>query len=226
LKGKEKMNKRCLYSLVMLLLGLLTISVVGCAAAPEPRPTVLSFSATPMEISYGDSTTLEWSTSGAKSVTIQPDIGNAGPSGSLKLSPAGTTTYDLTASNDVGNTIASVTVTVVPANVGQPDLVVTDIFCEGCELYYKIKNQGNAVAKPSKSHLYRSGYTTYQTPRAIDWVDYLDPGEEITTTFPNLDLMYYGWCQCYGVYTICVDVDKQVEESNEDNNCVTKNVIQ
>jgi subtilase family serine protease len=218
------MNRHYLYAPIILLLEVVILSTAGCVTKPPEQavPTIYSFSASPTEINPGQWTTLEWSTSGTTSATIQPEITDVGPSGSLKLSPDKTTTYKLSATNEAGNTTASVTVTVIPVSTGKPDLVVTDIFCVACELYYKIKNQGNADAKPSKSHLYTYGYASYKRPRAVDWVDSLAAGQEITTTFPNLDLQQFSaWCRCGDIFTICVDIDNAVDESNEDNNCMT-----
>ncbi|MBN2463740.1 MAG: hypothetical protein JXB43_09115 [Dehalococcoidia bacterium] len=231
----NKNKHEYIYILTILLLGALIIWASGCATKPpeQSMPAIYSFTAIPAEINPDQWTTLEWNTSGTTSATIQPEVGSVGPSGSLKLSPDQTTTYELIATNEAGSTTASVTVTVIPVVTGKPDLVITDIFgYDGQTLYYRIKNQGNADAKPSKTHFYVWGTTdyNYKRPRAVDWVDSLTAGEEIATTFPNLDLTYdrggfrvrVPAADPYDVeiFKICADVDNEVDESNEDNNCL------
>ena len=219
------MNRCCLYPLVSLLLGVLILSTSVCAPGPpQPEaPIIISLTTSPGEINPGQWTTLEWKVSGATSVTIQPGIRSPGPSGSLKLSPAQTTTYELTATNEAGSATSSVTVTVIPVVVGKPDLVITDIFGYDKEtLYYKIKNQGNADAGLFKTYLYVPhlipDYGFVNRPRAIDRISSLAAGEEITATFPNLDLSYDPFI--YRVFKICADVENAVDESDESNNCL------
>lgn len=60
---------------------------------------ISSFDASPDSITPGESAVLNWHVSGVSNVTIEPDIGVAEPTGTLNVSPAGTTTYKLTASN-------------------------------------------------------------------------------------------------------------------------------
>jgi subtilase family serine protease len=214
------MGSHCFYRLIILLLAALISCIVGCTAEPprQPVPTINSFNAMPAEINPGQWTTIEWSTSGAKKITISPEINNVGSSGSLSLSPNETTTYVLTATNEAGSTTASAVVKVMPVDIGKPDLLITDIFCEGCILHYKIKNQGNAIAMPSRSQL----IVAVPTSKVIDWVDYLDAGEEVNTTFPSLVMGGDQHCWCAGTFKICADIDNEVEESNEDNNCLTQ----
>jgi hypothetical protein len=232
----EQMHKNphaTIYSLIAVTLT--SIFIWGCACAPKTPeqivPNINSFSADKTDIYPGQSITLEWNTARANSIDIQPGIGKVGPSGSLTLSPNQTCDYILTATNEAGSTTASVLVTVMPEAMTKPDLVITDIFgYDGKTLLYKIKNQGNAEAKPSKTHLYVVGYMTYARPRAVDHVDPLAPGEEITTTFPNLDFTYdqqgfrlEATSDEYleeKTFTICADVDNEIDESNEDNNCL------
>ena len=80
------------------------------------RPRIDSFTATPSTIAPGGSSTLRWSTTGAKNVaSISPDPGSVTPgaSGSRVVTPSSTTTYTLRASNNDGDSdTASVTVTV------------------------------------------------------------------------------------------------------------------
>ncbi len=60
---------------------------------------ISSFDASPDTIAPGESAILNWHVSGVSNVTIEPDIGVVEPTGTLSVSPTGTTTYKLTASN-------------------------------------------------------------------------------------------------------------------------------
>lgn len=80
------------------------------AHAPSPaKPTIQSFLATPSVIGASQSTTLAWTVSDATSLTLN---GSAVTGASTSVSPAGTTTYTLAATNAQGTTTASATVTV------------------------------------------------------------------------------------------------------------------
>lgn len=82
-----------------------------------PAPTIDTFSAQPATIGSGGSTTLEWATGNALTVSIEPDIGLRPVDGSLTVSPAATTTYTLTATGAGGSRTTQATVTVIPAPV-------------------------------------------------------------------------------------------------------------
>jgi hypothetical protein len=73
---------------------------------------ISSFDASPDSITPGESAVLNWHVSGVSNVTIEPDIGVAEPTGTLNVSPAGTTTYKLTASNSEKEDAAYCTVAV------------------------------------------------------------------------------------------------------------------
>jgi len=66
-------------------------------------PTVLSFTAMPSTISSGQTSTLSWNVVGATSVSIDNGIGTVAASGTIAVSPAATTMYNLTATNTVGS---------------------------------------------------------------------------------------------------------------------------
>ena len=92
----------------------------GAASAPVTvtvaqagAPAITSFTATPPQIAPGGQTTLSWSVTNALTVLIDRGIGAQGPSGSVTVSPATTTTYTLTANGPGGQTTAQVTVAVV-----------------------------------------------------------------------------------------------------------------
>jgi formylglycine-generating enzyme required for sulfatase activity len=79
---------------------------VRVIVTPKPeitKPEINFFRASPRELSEGEETTLTWSVSGATKVTIEPEIGNVKSEGEEVLSPDKTTTYTLTATNEVGS---------------------------------------------------------------------------------------------------------------------------
>jgi uncharacterized protein YkwD/chitodextrinase len=75
-------------------------------------PVIASFSAIPLVITAGQSTTLSWSVTGATSISLDNGVGNVTGSSSKTLSPSRTSTYKLTATNGNGSVTAAVTVTV------------------------------------------------------------------------------------------------------------------
>jgi len=76
-----------------------------------PLPKIIQFSASPMSILSGQSSTLLWVVDNATSQTITT-LGSVVAAGSQSVSPAATTTYTLTATNAAGSVTATATVTV------------------------------------------------------------------------------------------------------------------
>lgn len=74
-------------------------------------PRIIQFSATPPSISSGQSTTLQWIVENANTVNIS-GIGSVPLTGSQSISPASTTSYTLTATNNQGSVTATTTVNV------------------------------------------------------------------------------------------------------------------
>jgi len=83
----------------------------NCNITP-PAPLV-SISADPDGIAYGETSTLSWTSTNADTVTIDQGIGAVDPSGSTPVSPAETTTYTITATGPGGTATDSVTVAVL-----------------------------------------------------------------------------------------------------------------
>ena len=82
---------------------------------PSPTlPRITSFSAAPGEIDAGQSATLSWTVTGDGPIEVSIDNGGGTftGSGDTTVSPSGTTTYTLTASNSAGSVDDSATVTV------------------------------------------------------------------------------------------------------------------
>ena len=84
---------------------------------PSGPPAIASFTASPTSITYGSSSTLSWSVSGATSVSINQGVGTVSSSGTKSVSPSSTTTYTLTAGNSAGDTTATAAVTVTAAGI-------------------------------------------------------------------------------------------------------------
>ena len=215
--------------LTAILLTVLVGSAAGCAAVaptgPVAKPAINSFTASPASIDAGQKTTMSWDVSGAATITIQPDIiGTVGSSGSLQLTPPATITYTLTATNDTGSTSGTVTITVTPVVAGKPDLVITDVWLSAETVYYKIKNQGNAEAKPTWSDLY-----AYDNKETTGYAGSLAVGEEKTESFSNWRWAFQAGGGGVSVpitlkastIKVCANAKNEIEESNKGNNCTT-----
>ena len=80
-----------------------------------PLPVVTAFSATPATVTVGKSSTLQWTVTGAATVTIDQGVGSVASASSKVVTPGQTTTYTLTAQNAGGGSVtAQAVVTVVP----------------------------------------------------------------------------------------------------------------
>ncbi len=78
-----------------------------------PPPTVEFEDPDPGTICDGQSSTLEWSSTNATSVSISPGIGSVAASGTRSVYPTSTTTYTITATNPAGSDTDQATVTVI-----------------------------------------------------------------------------------------------------------------
>jgi len=94
--------------------GELVTSSVTVNVVPKKPAVIKSFSASPTQITEGDSSTLSWDVTNAKSISINNLQGGLAATGTLSVKPTKTTTYILSAIGQDGNTVtASVTVTVI-----------------------------------------------------------------------------------------------------------------
>ncbi|MGA7616777.1 MAG: hypothetical protein WBX15_16510 [Thermoanaerobaculia bacterium] len=122
-----------------------TGSFVLTRTSSSTAPEILQFSATPLRIRTGQSTTLLWSTVNASSVDIDNGVGSGPASGSLQVSPASTTTYTLTAIGS-GSTTATTTVEVdtspAVAVSSLPAALVQDVQSGGATTSYVLTNNG------------------------------------------------------------------------------------
>ncbi len=105
----------------------------------DNAPPTVNISAVPEVIQAGESVTLDWSSTGATSCFIEPDIGPTPTSGYMILTPEHGATYKITAVNEFGASVAHVLVTVTgdpaPAPEGSfgeryEDLVPSDATLE------------------------------------------------------------------------------------------------
>jgi hypothetical protein len=91
-----------------------SVGVTVTQPGQNQGPLIVQFSANPGFIHAGGSSTLTWQVNNATSISIAPAIGSVAASGSTGVTPAQTTTYTLTASNQYGTASASATVVVKP----------------------------------------------------------------------------------------------------------------
>jgi hypothetical protein len=89
---------------------------IGVTVTSQPvqnqGPQIVQFSANPGTITPGQSSTLVWQVNNATNISIAPVLGNVAANGSSGVTPAQTTIYTLTASNQYATASASVTVVV------------------------------------------------------------------------------------------------------------------
>lgn len=94
------------------------VLLAACAQVrlPAAAPTIVSFDASPLALTAGESSTLSWEVEGADSVVLQPLDDAVDATGTRAVSPDSTTTYTLVATNGRGTAEAEVTI-----SVRQPD---------------------------------------------------------------------------------------------------------
>lgn len=88
-----------------------SISETVTVVVQRPEAGIIFFTATPMNIVNGQSTTLSWQTQNATSVTIS-GVGSVAQSGSQVVSPTSDTVYTITATNSFGQASAQVAIRV------------------------------------------------------------------------------------------------------------------
>jgi len=94
------------------------------AAITKTPPAITIFSASQDSITLGDNITLTWAVSGARTISINPDVGTVPASGWTMAIPTATnTTFKLSAVNTFGTETAEVTVTVNKSPEGTAPLI-------------------------------------------------------------------------------------------------------
>ncbi|HVA72377.1 MAG TPA: peptidoglycan-associated lipoprotein Pal [Candidatus Limnocylindrales bacterium] len=82
------------------------------AAAPPPAQPTVTLNATSTSIQSGQSTTLNWTSTDATSLDLEPGVGKVAAQGSSNVSPTDSTTYTITATGPGGTATANVAITV------------------------------------------------------------------------------------------------------------------
>jgi len=98
---------------------------VSVQVTPGTAPRILRFSASPLSIPAGGTSTLVWQVENATSVSISPGVGSVGLVGTQDVQLSQTTTYTITASNAFGTVSAQVTINVIQPPTPPPDPVIT-----------------------------------------------------------------------------------------------------
>jgi len=229
------MKHKWYLALIGISLAALMSSTIGCItivrqepeSSPEQLtspPTVKYFAASPTSINQGEGTTLSWDVSGADTIDIQPEIGTAGPSGSLQLTPGASVTYTLTAANEAGSVTSTTSISVTLVITGKPDLVITDLWLAGSQVIYKIANIGHAESEQSQTYLYVNSLK-----QAEDRVGPLAAGKEITTSFSNFEWKFPaaggGPEAALAQFNVkvCADAGNAIDEIDKGNNCMSEN---
>jgi len=121
------MKKFFILSLALLIVPL--VLVAGCTAkaqVPNAKPSV-TFTTEPSAINPGDSSNLTWNVTGANSVSIDHGIGVVNTSGTIAVAPVESTTYTLTATNDVGTITRYAVATINPPEPQLASFRVTNV---------------------------------------------------------------------------------------------------
>jgi phospholipase C len=135
----------------------------------------VTLAATPATIGAGQSATLKWTSTNATGVSIDQGIGPQGPSGSLTVSPAATTTYTITAVNGSATATATATVnaplsvalTANPANI-TPGQSATLSWTSRGAASFSIDNGVPAISPTQTSVTVSPTQTTTYTITAAD----------------------------------------------------------
>jgi hypothetical protein len=85
---------------------------VTVLVTPGTAPRIIRFSAGPLSIASGGTSTLVWQVENADNVSIAPTLGQVPLAGTRDVQPTQTTMYTLTATNKFGTVTANATVTV------------------------------------------------------------------------------------------------------------------
>ena len=116
---------------------------------------------------------------------------------------------DITESNEDNNCLEQVW----GAEENLPDLTITRVWQEGDQIYYTLRNDGDA---PTSSNFYNS-LSIDGNPVAEDAITWLAPGTEINRVFDSVVQWATGEEH---TIKVCADSRGDITESNEDNNCL------
>ncbi|SPD75284.1 exported hypothetical protein [uncultured Desulfobacterium sp.] len=137
-----------------------TITATGPSGSTTDKDTVyvvdptlppsVTINSDQTQIGPGNFITLTWNATNADTCLIEPGIGAVAPSGSIKIVPAMTTTYTITASNSAGTETALTTVTVIypepVATISASPLSIN--YGQSTLLYWNTTNATSCVIEP------------------------------------------------------------------------------
>ncbi|MGJ8673530.1 sulfatase-like hydrolase/transferase [Rubritalea sp.] len=109
-------------------------------------PTIVNFSASPLVVDAGDTTTLSWEVADADSLVIDQGIGSVGLSGSTQVTVNADTTYTLTATNTDGDSSSELTVRLRPDTPNILVIVVDDMGVEDTSVNFNYDAAGNVLS--------------------------------------------------------------------------------
>jgi hypothetical protein len=99
------------------------ISPTTKAASTTSPPVINAFSASPNAIMLAENSTLTWSVTGARTITISPQVGTVPAYGSTLVVPTISTTYTLSAVNSLGTVTSTATVSVTKSTEGTAPVI-------------------------------------------------------------------------------------------------------
>jgi hypothetical protein len=176
-------------------------------------PVIRTFAPDPGGIAPGDNATLKWNVDYASSVQIDPGIGFREPSGSVRISPAATTKYTLTAYSSVGIVIGTTQIVVGQSSgPGRADLVLADIYkvisSDGVRIGITIENRGTQASPSAESRLFANGLY-----RDVTSIPIIKPGASFEGLFDK-----WKYDPSLNIVEVQADAGNNVIESNKANN--------
>jgi hypothetical protein len=152
----------------------------------NPTPVISSFTSTPASTTPGKPVTLAWNVSGATSVSIDNGVGDVTNRSGITVTPAQTTTYNLTATNSSGSSPALVTVTVTVSTGGGPQAPTVPTLLSATAASLAEVDLAWTVSTDSNSGV--AGYQIFRNGSAIGWVPspsliYADTTVSAATTY-------------------------------------------
>jgi DNA-directed RNA polymerase specialized sigma24 family protein len=176
-----------------------------------PPPKINDFRASQTTVTRGTSVLLSWSVSNADIVFLNQD--KVDPSGTKLVSPTTTTTFYLIANNVGGTTDRAITLVVQAL----PDLTVSDISVNAAgQVVYTIRNIGTGdVTQTFLIQVYADGLPIYFNNRGTP----VSANQDFSLAIPNYTLVGTH------VITVRVNPQQEVQESNYNNNELTRTLI-
>jgi hypothetical protein len=130
-------------------------------------PTIEKFVIVPDSVTAGNPVELQWSVSGATSISIDNGVGKVSPSGSMKIYPIATQMFTLTAINSLGVATKTVTVSVQQSSgIGNPTVEFTAQYIGGItwRLNWVVQNATHIVIEPEIGTVNPTGSRDVQVP--------------------------------------------------------------